>query len=133
MTDHHAWDRIRIPKTRSLHLFGYSDDSAYITVIENNGAQYHESDDCFGRPAFAEIRNDNEGILVSFSYVGTWIIGIGQLDEGIPIPEWAEHPVTQMMEDGAYTVCLELDNVPEDVRITWRRYDFSRNAWREEE
>ena len=118
---------------RSIRLFGYSDDSAYITVIENNGEQYHESDDCFGRPAFAEIRNDDGGILVSFSYVGTWIIGIGQLDEGIPIPEWAEHPTVQMMEDGAYTVCLELDDVPDDVRITWRRYDFSRNAWREEE
>ena len=108
---------------KHLQLFGYSDDSAYITIIEPDGLMFHESDDCFERTAYAEISNDEEGIIVAFNYVGTWIIGIGQLDEGIPIPEWAEHPFIQIMDDGAYTVCLELYNVPDNVRIKWRKYN----------
>ena len=129
MTSHHAWDRAS-QKRKHLALWGYSDDSAYITVSTDRET-YHESDDCFERVAYAEIANDDGGILASFCYVGTWIIGIGQLDEGIPIPEWAEHPTTQMMDDDAYTVALEMD-VPEDVRIRWRRYDQQRNQWIEE-
>ena len=105
-----------------LQCFGYSDDSAYIKVINGDDCR-HESDYCFDRPAFAEISNGEEGIIVSFNYVGTWIIGIGQIDEGIPIPEWAEHPTTQMMDDEAYTVCLEIENVPDDITIKWKRYD----------
>ena len=115
---------------KHLSLWGYSDDSAYITVTTDRKT-YHESDDCFGRVAYAEIFNDNEGILVSFCYVGTWIIGIGQLDETVPIPEWAEHPTIQIADAEAYTVDLEMD-VPDDVRIRWRKYDQQRNQWIEE-
>ena len=116
---------------KHLSLWGYSDDSAYITVSTET-EEYSESDDCYGRVAYAEISNDKEGILVSFCYVGTWIIGIGQLDEGVPIPEWAEHPTTQMMDDDAYTVALEFD-APDDIRIKWRRYDQYNSRWIEEE
>ena len=108
---------------KKLQCYGYSDDSAYIKVINTDGSYYCPSDDCFDRPAFAEISNGKEGIIVSFNYVGTWAIGIAQIDEGVPIPEWAEHPFIQMMDDGAYTVCLELENVPDDITIKWKRYD----------
>jgi len=108
---------------KHLQLYGYSDDSAYITIIDEDGALTHESDDCFARTAYAEIKNDNEGIIVAFNYTGTWIIGIGQLDEGIPIPEWAEHPQIQIMDDGSYTVCLEFYNVPDNITIKWRKFE----------
>ena len=108
---------------KKLQCYGYSDDSAYIVTIDSDGIPTNYSDDCYDRPAFAEISNGKEGIIVSFNYVGTWAIGIGQIDEGVPIPEWAEHPFIQMIDDGAYTVCLELENVPDDITIKWKRYD----------
>lgn len=110
----------------TIQCYGYSDDSAYIKVIGSDGNYYCPSDDCYDRPAFAEISNGKEGIIVSFNYVGTWAIGIAQIDEGVPIPKWAEHPFIQMYDDDGpecYTVCLEIENVPDDITIKWKRYD----------
>lgn len=117
-----------------LQCYGYSDDTAiiegYVEEGQNRGQKILTRDcGCFNRPAYAEITSGNEGIILAFNYVGTWAIGIAQLDEGIPIPEWAEHPYTQMIDEGEYSVCLELYGVPDNIKVQWFKM---KNGYREE-
>ena len=105
-----------------LVCYGYSDDVAIIEIYRNDGTgtrSYYSDCGCFNRPCYAEVTNSIEGIILAFNYVGTWAVGIAQLDEEIPIPDWAQNPYIQMKEEGDYTVALELIGVPDDVTIKW--------------
>lgn len=102
-----------------LVCYGYSDDVAIIDILCNDGTKSYSDCDCYNRPCYAEVTNSIEGIILTFNYVGTWAVGIAQLDEGVPIPEWAQHPCIQMKEEGDYTVAFELRGVPDDVEIKW--------------
>ena len=106
-----------------LQFYGYSDDSAYCTIIQADGQPSHQSIDCYERVATFRVEDPNgEGFTVSLFYSpdksATWTVGMGQLDDGIPIPEWAERPFIQLYDPHAYTVCLEFENVPEGTKVT---------------
>ena len=65
---------------------------------------------------------DGKGLYIIWSYSekvknGCWCIGIQQLDEDIPIPDWARDINVTMSERG-YSVVYEL-NVPDDVTVEW--------------
>lgn len=102
-----------------LVCYGYSDDVAIIEKYRNDGSKTYTDCDCFNRPCYAEVTNSIEGIILAFNYVGTWAVGIAQIDEDVPIPEWGQHPYIQMMDEGGYTVAFELEGVPDDVTIKW--------------
>lgn len=102
-----------------LLCYGYSDDTAIIDICRNDGTTSYTDCDCFNRPCYAEVTNSIEGIILAFNYVGTWAVGIAQIDEEVPVPDWAQHPYIQMKEEGDYTVGLELTGVPDDVEIKW--------------
>lgn len=123
-----------------LECYGYSDDTAVIHQMMNEES-FSNSEDGYNfslpslhRPAFAEVKDkDGNGVIISFCYVGTWAIGIAPLDENINIPEWARNPKMRLYEDCDYSVCMELDEVPDDVKIKWRAFNFQRCCWMEEE
>lgn len=105
-----------------LLCYGYSDDVAIIEIYRNDGSgtrSYYSDCGCYNRPCYAEVTNGTEGIILAFNYVGTWAVGIAQLGEGFPIPEWAQHPYIQRKEEGDYTVTFILEDVPDDVKIKW--------------
>lgn len=102
-----------------LVCYGYSDDVAIIDIYRNDGTKSYSDCGCFNRPCYAEITNSIEGIILAFNYVGTWAVGIAQIDEDVPIPDWAQQPHIQMLDEGGYTVAFELMGVPDDVTITW--------------
>ena len=112
-----------------LLCYGYSDDTAIIDILRNDGTKSYSDCDCYNKPCYAEVTNGIEGIILAFNYVGTWAVGIAQLDEEVPIPDWAQHPHIQMKEEGDYTVGLELTGVPDDVEIKWFYFD---NGMKEE-
>lgn len=101
-----------------LVCYGYSDDTAIIEICRDGTESYSDCG-CFDRPCYAEVTNSIEGIILAFNYVGTWAVGVAQIDEDVPIPEWAQHPYIQMREGGDYTVAFELRGVPDDVTIKW--------------
>ena len=114
-----------------LLCYGYSDDVAIIDILRNDGTKSYSDCDCYNKPCYAEVTNGTEGIILAFNYVGTWAVGIAQLDEGIPIPEWGVHPTVQMKEEGDYTVALILEDVPDDVNIKWFCDHDGRREWAE--
>lgn len=113
-----------------LLCYGYSDDTAIIDICRNDGTSYSDCG-CYNKPCYAEVTNGTEGVILAFNYVGTWAVGIAQLDEGIPIPEWGVHPTVQMKEEGDYTVALILEDVPDDVNIKWFYDHDGRREWAE--
>lgn len=106
-----------------LLCYGFSDDTAIIEKSTESGTTYTDCG-CFEKPCFAKVSNSIEGLFVAFNYIGTWAVGIAQLDEGIPIPEWGIHPTVQMDQEGGYSVGFVMKGVPEDVTITWYYHDF---------
>lgn len=68
------------------------------------------------------IRPNGEGFYIIWSYSekvknACWSIGFCQLDEDIPIPEWAKNIRMDTAEYGySVRMCLE---VPDDVQIIW--------------
>lgn len=101
---------------KTFKCYGYSDDSAYIN---------YDSEDCFGRIAIADVGNEKEGILMTFAYVGTWVVGIGPRDEDLPIPDWAKHPEYTAKD---YTAVVSFE-APIDTKVTWKRFDFENCRW----
>lgn len=103
-----------------LLCYGYSDDEVVIEKITESGRSFTDCG-CFEKPCFAKITNGKEGLFVAFNYIGTWAVGIAQLDEDIPIPEWGVHPTVEV--EGGYSVGLVMYEVPDDVTITWYYHD----------
>ena len=65
---------------------------------------------------------DGSGLYVIWSYSekvhnGCWSIGFQQLDEDVPIPEWARMLEMSTAERG-YSVKITM-TVPDDVKIEW--------------
>ena len=72
---------------RELSFFGHSDDCREIEGIIDD-ENYH--------PAVKIIASDGTGLYVVWSYSevinnGCWMVGFQQLDEDIPIPDWANN------------------------------------------
>ena len=107
-----------------LGFYGYSDDVAYCVIEQDDGKIRHKDIGCFERTATFKIIDPaggkfNVSMFYSPDYSGTWTIGIGMADEGVPLPVWAERPVIQIMDDeeGCYTPYLRFKNVPNDVEV----------------
>lgn len=72
---------------RELSFFGDSDDCREIEGIIGD-EDYH--------PAVKIMASDGTGLYVIWSYSevinnACWMVGFQQLDEGIPIPDWASN------------------------------------------
>ena len=93
---------------------------------------YGSSDDCriiggdFSEEEYSDVAKvtdkDGKGLYIIWSYSekvrnGCWCIGIQQLDEDVPIPDWARDVKVTMAKRG-YSVVYEL-NVPDDIIIEW--------------
>ena len=100
-------------KMKKMVIYGSSDDCRII------GGDFHEEEYC----DIAKVTDkDGKGLYIIWSYSekvrnGCWCIGIQQLDEDVPIPDWARDVKVTMSERG-YSVVYEL-NVPDDVIIEW--------------
>lgn len=93
---------------------------------------YGNSDDCreidgdFCEEEYSDVAKitapDGSGLYVIWSYSekvhnGCWSIGFQQLDEDIPIPEWARMLEMYTACNG-YSVKIKM-MVPDDVEIEW--------------
>jgi len=99
---------------RNLAFYGASDD-----LFEIEGTSKGEPDEvgCFMEKAIAQIITpDGEGLHVVAQYapgdVACWSIGLMQLDEDKPIPDWPMRWKAQ-----GYSVRLEID-APDDARVS---------------
>jgi hypothetical protein len=99
---------------RNLAFYGASDD---LFEIEGSGKGEPDEVGCFNSTATAQILTlDGDGLHVVAKYapseVACWMIGLMQLDEGKPLPDW---PMRWKAE--GYSVRLEID-APDDAKIT---------------
>lgn len=102
---------------KTLKFYGHSDD-----CFEIDGTGKGEPDEigCFDKGVAVKVANDHAGLLVVGHYapkateVGTWMIGISLLDEGIKLPDW---PIRFGTYSNEYSPLLEID-VPDDVRVS---------------
>ena len=102
---------------KTLTFYGHSDDVAVAG-----------DDEYYGIPAAFKVSGGidhsgpprEEGLIVGLSYAqlgnirslpGTWLVGIMQLDEDVPLPPWP-----MRWKGKGYTVRLEID-VPDEVEI----------------
>lgn len=96
---------------RKLRIYGYSDDLVYVDYFEGPQMQEGEPDEINyphgGDPALLKITHGHvEGLLVVANYekTSTWSVGIAQVAEQVPIPDW---PVS-FVNVHPYSVGLEL-------------------------
>ena len=98
---------------KKMVIYGSSDDCRII------GGDFSEEEYC----DVAKVTDsEGNGFFIIWSYSekvrnGCWCIGIQQLDEDIPIPDWARDIKVTMAKRG-YSVEYEL-NVPDDVTVEW--------------
>ena len=103
---------------RTLKFYGASDD-----LFEVEGTKRGEPDEigAFDCAVSVEVSSDlHTGLIVTGLYSpadnGCWMIGISQLDEDVPLPEWAQH-----FRVGARGYSAELTlEVPDDVSVSHR-------------
>jgi len=67
--------------------------------------------------------NPNEGVMIVYTYTGCWAIGLGQIKDDAPIPDWAKNP---KYDWEGYTVKMTL-TVPDDAEIVWLNEDGTEN------
>lgn len=96
---------------KTLRFFGASDD-----LFEVTGAITEEIG-CFSKPGVYHLKSAEGELLVIALYgvgnIACWTIGVCQVDEGVPVPEW---PVMYSMHDSGYSPLLTLE-VPDDTRL----------------
>lgn len=97
--------------TQIVRVYGHSDD-----LVEFDGAVREE----FGAykvdwQGTLEAEN-GDGLVITASYAhnGTWAIGVGLLDEDIPLPAWGISLVTS--NENAYSVELVLE-IPDSAGV----------------
>jgi hypothetical protein len=96
---------------RTLVFQGHSDD-----LFCMEGERRGEPDEmgCFGGAAAARIATaEGVGLIVVGTYsmarlprTGGWIIGLSQLDEDVPLPDW---PMRWRTAENGYSPRLEID------------------------
>ena len=116
---------------RNLLIYGHSDD--LVEIEENGEANPRARTDGEPDEIPAGSRNDvvlqlldtveHEGLVVVCHYaprgtVPCWAIGIGQLDEGLPLPAWPIRYRTdaEWVKAHGYSVGLEIE-APDEVVI----------------
>ncbi len=90
-------------QTKTLTFFGYSDDNF---AYEVDGKDEDEIG-CYGKPAAYKVSVGEVGLFIVGQYapldLGSWMVGISQLDEDVPLPEW---PISYSWE--GYSVRLSI-------------------------
>jgi hypothetical protein len=91
---------------RTLKFYGASDD-----LFEIKGTSGAEPDEigAYDQPRTVKVANDHGGLFVTALYApnntaACWMIGISQLDEDMPLPDW---PMRWSSE--GYSTVLEID------------------------
>ena len=103
---------------RQIGFYGSSDDLAEI-----EGYRPGEPDEVCnteGHFAFEVVTPAGEGlqVFVDCRINGCWSVGVGQLEEGIPLPTWPMHMRAYHYADrDPYSVRLDMD-VPDDAVIS---------------
>lgn len=95
--------------TKELRFYGASDD-----LFECEGA-IREEIGCYDKPGIYHLRSEQGEMQIIGYYLdsGLWSVGISQVDEDIPIPEW---PVTFSMHEHGYGTRLNIE-VPDDTYL----------------
>jgi hypothetical protein len=98
--------------TRSLKFYGASDD-----LFEIEGYQRGEPDE-ISPDSYVKIMSGEIGLIVTAQYtrIGCWAIGICQIDEDQPIPDWTIFFTTGKPARG-YSVVLNIE-APDDAIMT---------------
>lgn len=95
--------------SKTLKFYGASDD-----LFEVEGA-IREEIGCFNELGIYHLKSAEGEVLVVATYTdeGCWAIGLGQVEEGKPVPAW---PVSFTMHERGYSVQLTID-VPDDTQL----------------
>lgn len=98
---------------KELKFHGYSDDT-----FGEYGITNEDVDNCASmKPIQCIIRSGTDGLIVTGQYSrnnnGCWDIGIGQLNEDVPLPNWN----MRFVADG-YSTILYIE-VPDDAALEW--------------
>lgn len=108
---------------KELSFFGQSDDCREMRGVIND-EDYH--------PAVRITSKDGSGLYVIWRYLsdselgvrnGCWMVGFAQLDEDIPIPEWASNIRLDTYSNGysvKVTILLE-DDI--ELQYEWMESD----------
>lgn len=101
---------------RTLKFYGASDD-----LFEIEGTTKDEPDEigCFNSPVTVWVGNEDEGIFITGMYApnnssSCWMIGISQMDEDMPLPDWE---MSWGIGGRGYSVELTIE-VPEGVVVS---------------
>lgn len=101
-------------KTVKLIAWGYSDDTIIVEVKPNRCYDYNAFEKT---PMEVVVSSGGESCRIVFTYTGVWGVGISQIDEEVPLPEWASHASFETNFSACrYTVAMILQ-VPEDVTV----------------
>ena len=111
---------------RELQFSGYSDDT--FGLVNDIGIDY---DNCASmKPIVFKVCRESEphvGLFVFGQYAvcpgGTWVIGVTQLDEDFPLPNWIT--CIDQNEDCPYSPLLTMV-VPDDVVVEHVRASHER-------
>lgn len=99
---------------RTLKFYGASDD-----LFEIEGGRRGEPDE-IDPSQCVKVTNDHGGLVVSAHYApgvaACWAIGVSQVDEDEPLPDWPMRFRTGEPASG-YSVVLEID-VPDSVEMS---------------
>lgn len=100
---------------RTLKFYGASDDLFYI-----DGTTKDEPDEigCFEKIVTLWVGNEDEGLFVTGMYApnnssGCWMVGISQVDENMPLPNWK---MSWGIGGRGYSVELTIE-VPDDIAV----------------
>jgi len=103
---------------KELRFGGYSDDT-----FGEDTPRGDDYDNCAsGKPIVFQIKSGGEGLNIVGQYAGNdwqrwmpgcWLIGIQQMEEGIPIPNWSIRFETGK---SGYTPILIIE-VPDDAEL----------------
>ena len=107
--------------SRKLRFYGSGDDNFCYDVWKGNSWR---GEDEIGSDTAAWIIEDfgQQGLQVVGIYAGAsdaaheggvWSVGIAQLDEDVPLPDW---PIKFSVHERAYSVALEIE-IPDSAKI----------------
>lgn len=94
---------------KELRFYGASDD-----LFECEGA-IREEKGCYDSPGVYHLISEEGELLVIANYTGKgcWSIGLCQVDEDVPIPQWQ---TSFSMHEKGYSVVLTIQ-VPDDTML----------------
>lgn len=102
--------------SRTLKFYGASDD-----LFEVEGTIGGEPDEigCYDETAAVKVANEHGGLFVVAHYApknlaACWSIGLMQLDEDVPLPNW---PMKWSTGGRGYSVLLEIE-VPDSAVVS---------------